>query len=217
VRLRLRPGGAMALARGIVVVSGLGLAACSGSGGSTGGGFTDRISSMVYSPPPKPGQGPTRDEDLECPPLDVRQGASTITVYGPGEQASTNVRYQATVAQLARECSVQGATMNIKVGLQGRIIMGPAGGPGRLDIPVRIALVHEGPAPKTIWTKLYKVAVDIPGGQPHVAFTHVEDNVTFPKPTAGDLEAYVIYTGFDQVGAKATESKPRGRRGTRAR
>ena len=60
------------------------------------------------------------------------------------------------------------------------------------------------------------VAVDIPGGQPHVNFTHVEDNLTFPKPRGNDLEAYVIYTGFDQAGVKAAE-KPRGRRGTRSR
>ena len=50
----------------------------------------------------------------------------------------------------------------IKVGVQGRIILGPAGAPGQLTLPVRIALVKEGLEPKTIWTKLYMVPVVMP-------------------------------------------------------
>ena len=33
---------------------------------------------------------------------------------------------------------------------QGRIIIGPAGGPGKVDVPLRIAVVQEGVKPKTI-------------------------------------------------------------------
>jgi hypothetical protein len=184
------------------------------SASSTGSGISDRMSSMLFGSPAQQGQGAVEPDNPDCPPLDVRQGASTITVYGSGEQAATNVRYQATVGQLARECAVLGATMTIKVGLQGRIILGPVGGPGRLDVPIRFALVQEGPEPKTIWTKLYKVAVDIPAGQTNVSFVHIEDNITFPKPKSSELEAYVIYAGFDQQGLR---EQPRARRGRPAR
>jgi hypothetical protein len=151
----------------------------------------------------------TRTEpDLpDCPALDVRQGASTIVVYGAGEQSANNVRWQATVGETARECALAGGTMTVKVGMQGRIIIGPAGGAGRLDVPVRYAVVHEGPEPKTVWTKLYKIPVDIPAGQPNVPFVHV-DTVTFPKPPGDALESYVIYIGFDQT----AKEQPRGRR-----
>jgi hypothetical protein len=178
-------------------------------------GFTDRMNSYLFGPPAQPGQGPAEPEDPDCPPIDVRQGASTITVYGSGDQAATNVRYQATVGQLARECAVLGATMTMKVGLQGRIILGPVGGPGRLDVPIRLALVQEGPDPKPIWTKLYRVPVEIPPGQTNVPFVHIEDNMTFPKPSAAALEAYVIYAGFDRQGLK--EQPARGRRQRSAR
>lgn len=188
--------------------------ATTGSGGSaTGGtaGFADRMSSMVFGPPAKPGAGKAeRADDPECPPLDVRQGASTVTVHGTGERSATNVRYQATVGQLARECAVLGATMSVKIGLQGRVILGPVGGPGRLEVPVRFALVREGPEPKTIWTQLYKVPVDIPPGQTNVPFVHIDDNISFPNPSASELEAYVFYVGFDQQGAR---EPARGRRG----
>jgi hypothetical protein len=172
------------------------------------------MTSALFGPPARPGQGAAEPDRTHCPPLDVRQGASTITVYGSGDRVATNVRYQATVAELARECAALGATMTIKVGLQGRVILGPVGGPGRLDVPVRFALVQEGPEPKTIWTKLYKLSVEIPAGQTNVPFTHIEDNLTFPKPRPSELEAYVIYAGFDQQGLR---EEPRGRRGRRGR
>ena len=49
--------------------------------------------------------------------------------------------------------------MTIKLGVQGRIILGPGGGPGQVDVPLRFALVEEGMQPKTIWTKFYQVPV----------------------------------------------------------
>lgn len=154
-------------------------------------------------------QRPKEEEEFTCPVVDIRNGASTITVYGTGEQTATNVRYQATIAQTARECSALGATMTVKVGMQGRIILGPLGGPGQLEVPIRLAVVHEGPEPKTIWTKLYRVPVNIPAGQGNVPFVHVEQDVTFGKPKAADLEMYVVYVGFDQLALK--EPKPKAK------
>lgn len=199
------------VSRMLTCVSVAALAGCSGLGSAppattgsgpatdTSPGFADRMSSMVFGPPAKPGQGKVEPRDPpECPVIDVRQGASTVTVYGSGEQAPTNVRYQATVAQLARECAILGPTMTAKVGLQGRVILGPAGGPGRLEVPIRFALVREGPEPRTIWTQFYRVPVDIPTGQTNVPFVHIDDKISFPTPSASEADAYVFYVGFDQ-------------------
>lgn len=177
-------------------------AANTGQAGSSSSSFTDRLNNFFFGPPAQPGRGTAPDEHPECPTVDVRQGASTIPVYGPGEAVATNLRYQATIGQMARECAVLGATMKIKVGVQGRIILGPVGGPGQLQVPVRIALVHEGPEPKTLWTKLTKVPVAIPAGQTNVTFVHVEEDLAIPKPKAADVESYIIYVGFDQAEVK---------------
>jgi hypothetical protein len=173
------------------------------------GSFLDRMKNLFSTPSPQPQQKPQEEDAPSCPVLDIRSGASTITVHAAGEQVATNVRYQATIAQTARECAALGATMTVKVGLQGRIILGPQGGPGQLDVPIRLAVVQEGPEPKTIWTKLYRVPVTIPAGQGNVPFVHVEQDVTFPMPKPADLDMYVVYVGFDQLGAK--EQKPSGK------
>ena len=140
--------------------------------------------------------------------MDVRQGASTLSVASTSDPAAMTIRYQGTIVQLARECAAAAGNLTIKAGVQGRIILGPAGGPGQLDIPLRYALVREGPEPKTIWTKLYKIPVIVPEGQTNVTFTHVEDDMTVPRPKSNDLQAYILYVGFDALAAAEKPKKP---------
>jgi hypothetical protein len=203
----------------------LALAACSSapattdttsSTASSSGSFTQRVTQLFSSSPSQGAAAGAAADELECPVVDVRQGASTLTTYGPGENTSTNVRYQASIGQTARECAFVGANMTIKVGVQGRIIIGPLGAPSKLDIPVRLALVHEGPEPKTLWTRLYKVPVAIAGGQSNVPFVHVEEGIVIPKPRAADLESYVIYVGFDQQAQRPEPAPRRARTSSRS-
>ncbi len=141
------------------------------------------------------------NQDVDCPAVDIRQGASTYSVNTPGPDASAlALRYQGVIGQTARECAALGATLTIKLGVQGRIILGPAGTSGQIDVPMRFALVREGPEPKTVWTKFYKIPVTIPPGQTNVPFVYVEEDLTVPTPKPDDLEAYVIYVGFDPLG-----------------
>lgn len=152
-----------------------------------------------------------------CPGVDIRAGASTLNIAAKSAQATAgDLRYQVSFGQTARECSLQGSTMALKVGVQGRVIIGPMGGPGRVDVPLRYAVVREGPEPKTIVTKFKRIAVTVAPDQTHVQFVDVEEGLAFPIPSGPDLEAYVIYVGFDEVGdrdekrsAKSTKQPPK--------
>ena len=76
--------------------------------------------------------GAAADTDLECPTVDVRIGAATLMIGskpGEGEPAALDLRYQGTILRTARECRVSAGVMTMKVGIEGRIITGPAGGP----------------------------------------------------------------------------------------
>ncbi|HML11748.1 MAG TPA: hypothetical protein VK456_00495 [Xanthobacteraceae bacterium] len=182
------------------------------SGGSS---FTQRIKNM-FSSGSSSGQekvaatapsGP--DPNLDCPSVTVRSGAATLAVNAPGvEPSATNLRFQATIAQTARECAVNAGNMTMKVGIQGRVILGPDGTPGKIEVPMRLALVREGIEPRTVWTKLYRVQVMVPPGETNVPFVQVEEAMTFPVPSRSDLEAYVVYVGFDPS-ALAPPEKPR--------
>jgi hypothetical protein len=128
-----------------------------------------------------------------------------------------DLRYQLSFGQTARECAVQGGTLSIKVGVQGRVILGPMGGPGQVDIPLRYAVVREGPQPKTVVTKFKRISVTVPPAQTHVQFVDIEEGLTFPLPSRSEVDAYVVYVGFDEIGDKNEKKPPKTAKKTTTR
>ena len=153
------------------------------------------------------------DTDFDCPDVQVRTGAATLMIGSKpgetGEPAALDLRYQGTIIRTARECHVNAGLITMKVGIEGRVITGPAGGPGAIDVPLRIAIVQEGPNPKTITSKFVRIPVTITGAIDRVIFTHVQDDIAFPLPAVpADIEAYVVYVGFDAMAAPPKKEKP---------
>jgi hypothetical protein len=148
---------------------------------------------------------------VDCPGVDIRQGAATLSMAAKTAQAPTaaDLRYQLSFGQFARECRAADGSLSIKVGVQGRVVVGPQGGPGNVDVPLRYAVVREGPEPKTIVTRFKRVAVTVGPGDTNVGFTDVEDGLSFPIPPAAELEAYVVYVGFDEIGDKPAKPAPK--------
>lgn len=182
-------------------------------------GFADRFRSLFGSSseaqaaaPAQAGGTTLSALDVDCPPVDIRQGASTLQMTAPGSDNAMALRYQATFGRTARQCSVNAGTLAIKIGVQGRLILGPAGGPGETMVPLRYALVKEGIEPTTIWSKLYMLPVAVPPGQPNVPFTHVAEDMAVPVPPGNDIEKYVIYVGFDPQGVTQEKKKPAARK-----
>jgi hypothetical protein len=170
---------------------------------SSDGSFTSRVKSFFSGDSGKL-SSPAESGEIGCPGVEYRQGAATWTVNGPAiENTALSVKYQASLLQTARECIVGDGSVTIKVGVQGRIVVGPAGGPGTLNIPLRYALVREGVQPKTLWTRLFTVPVSIESGQPNLTWLHVEEVMTVSRWSAKEQEALVIYVGFDPSGGSA--------------
>jgi hypothetical protein len=194
----------------------LAIAGCSSAGGD-GTSFGERFSqSLTTGTPTAPAPAATTGAttNLEtCPNVDIRSGAGTIAINSNARDPSaTQLRYQISVAQTARECANVAGNLNIKVGMQGRVVLGPAGAPGSLEVPVRYALVDDGPQPKTVYSKLYRVPVSIADGQSSVTFTHIEEAMSVPMPTPAVFDRYVIYVGFDPLGSAQERQKPAKKR-----
>jgi hypothetical protein len=168
--------------------------------------ISDKLNSWFFGGPAQDKANPANANtpaEIDCPGVEVRQGASTLAINTPGAEAGPmTTRYQVTIGQTARECAALGGVMTMKVGVQGRVLLGPAGGPGQVDIPLRLAVVQEGPEPKPIIGKFARLSVTVPPGQTTVPFVHVEQDLTFPMPRGKLLEAYVVYVGFDPAPAK---------------
>src|SRR5262249_21010700 len=122
---------------------------------------------------------------------------------------ATNLRYQVGLSTTARECRLAAPNVvSVKVGLQGRAILGPQGQPGTtIDVPIRLAVVYDGVPARTVATRLERVQVTIPTDGSNVLFSHVADAMEFPMPKASELDQYVVYIGFDPVGAQEMERR----------
>lgn len=154
---------------------------------------------------------PSLPANFDCPSVQVRTGASTLTSSAnPAEPSAMNLRYQVTVTTTARECRLgPDNTVSMKVGMQGRVILGPEGGnPGTVNVPIRFAVVRETIETKVIATKLDRVAVTIPPNDSNVLFTHVTEGLDFPMPRGADIDYYLVYIGFDPAGAEPEAKKP---------
>lgn len=162
----------------------------------------------------------TQQANVDCPLIDIRQGAATLTIPPPspdGSNDAMSLKYQGTFVRAARDCKVAAGQLVMKIGIEGRIIVGPAGGPGEVSVPLRIAVVDQPTStPKTIFTKLIIIPVAVTSADTGATFTHIEDNVAFPLPTSAELDNYIVYIGFDPIGA-AQEERVRPRAAPRVK
>jgi hypothetical protein len=161
---------------------------------------------------PAEGQSPNQGQDtsgLNCPPVAIRAGASTYAVAAPGKQPIGNdLKFQATITKTARECSINGGEITARIGIQGRIIAGPAGAPTSVQVPLRVAVVQGGVSEKTIATKAYQTTVNMTESGSSEPFTLVAEDLTYPAPSAAVSDDYIFYIGFDPQALKP-EPKPK--------
>ncbi|WP_187436141.1 hypothetical protein [Bradyrhizobium hipponense] len=207
-----------ALRRGSVIALALSVSCATISPGAAQS-LTDRFKGLFggtsdepaqSKPAPAPGQPPA-DDEIDCPQVTVRAGASTYAVGANGKQAVGNdVRFQASITKMARECARNGGDITVRVGIQGRVIAGPAGAPTSVDVPLRVAVVQGGIGEKVIASKAYRTKVEMSEAG-SVPFTFVAEDLSYPMPSAAVADSYIFYVGFDPQ-ALSPEPKPRGKK-----
>lgn len=179
--------------------------------------LTDRFKSLFGGKPdqpaettvPSPDQPPGGQAEVVCPPVTIRAGASTYAVAAPGKQPVGNdVRYQASITKMARECIRNGSEITARVGIQGRVIAGPAGAPSSVEVPLRIAVVQGGVGEKVIASKAYRTMVEM-SEDGSVPFTFVAEDMVYPVPSTAVADSYIFYIGFDP---QALGPEPKARR-----
>jgi hypothetical protein len=149
---------------------------------------------------------PLSAEELQCPPIEIDEGGAAARVGGP-ENAS--VRYQFAISQTARECApLSNNQFSLKVGVSGRLLIGPAGKPGAYSAPLRVT-VHDENTKKDAFTKVYKIEASVPdaGDAP---FNLVTEPIVLPMTRTELADDYTLTVGFDNGKTAATPApKPK--------
>ena len=101
--------------------------------------------------------------------------------------------------------------MTIRVGVEGRVLVGPKGGPGNVTVPLRIAWCRKARSRERSDQILF-VTGDHPAGCDQAAFTQVEDDLTFPLPPDKNDSRYVsMSASIPRVPCPARRSRRRRR------
>lgn len=157
---------------------------------------------------------PQSDISVDCPVIEVQDGTASVRVY-KGGQANSDVRYGFSMGDVARECSKIGDQLQLKVGVEGRVLIGPAGAPGTFTVPIRFAVRNDN-SQKVLYSQLARVSATVAPSDTQAGFTYVTEPFSVPFVGRPD-EDFTILVGFDtsaRAGADATDKpakrKPRG-------
>jgi len=154
--------------------------------------------------PPPPPEAPSG-----CPTIGILDGTQSQRVMAPGGSDNQSVRYQYSLFNVGRECTISGGRIALKVGAGGRVLLGPAGSAGHFDIPIRVVVFSE-VSQKPVESKLFRVPASVPTGQAGAPFQFVSDNLVVPMAAGQHGTDYSIKVGFDAKGTDAAgPAKPR--------
>jgi hypothetical protein len=194
----------------------LALAGCgSSSSSSSGPSAFQKFGNVVMfqsTTPPAPSErsltaGPAgqsladEEETLVCPEVIISDGGAAIRAQsGPD---SSSLRHQISITNVARECTATGGGgFRLKVGAEGRILIGPAGSPGTYGATLTTQVLR---GTTVVARRASRVGGTIPSGQGGVDFVHVEEGIVVPAGR-GDVE---IIVGLSAGGATPARARRR--------
>jgi len=183
---------------GLIRLAAVAVVALAISGCSMGSMFGGNKTSQQYantnaSPSEMAAVDPLPAIATECPEIKVRPGSEAIFFYGGGKVGDPrDLHYQASFDRQSRNCVVSNGLITVKMGVSGRVLLGPKGTESSIDVPIRFAVERDEVA---VYTERYVLPVPISGQSGD--FVKVVENVTIPYIGG---ETIIIWVGFDPRG-----------------
>jgi hypothetical protein len=131
----------------------------------------------------------------ECPPIKVREGGEALFKYTDNSKPNPRqLNWQAVIENQSRNCVVSNGKITVKMGVVGRLLLGPAGSIDTAELPLRFAIERDGTA---VFSEKYTIPVQIVAGTQSAEFVKVVENVEIPYLGG---ESITIWVGFDPRG-----------------
>lgn len=187
----------------VLVAIGIALAGCASQGDGPSPTEQRIVTAVLFGGRALPAP-PETVREFGCPSATLLDGTG---VYRSGDSGTARgVSYQAWINDIARECMPQGNLMRIKVGIQGRFILGENGKPGTYTVPIRVA-VRRGE--ETVLSRLLSASVSVPASDTQSPFVLVDDSITVTIGADDPGDEYKILIGIDPQGQRAAPRKRR--------
>lgn len=128
----------------------------------------------------------------ECPPIKVRNGGEALYGYAGNRLGDPNaLNFQAVIDKQSRNCVVSNGLITVKMGVIGRLLLGPAGDKRDFTLPLRFAVERDQQA---VFSERYDIPVKVTAPNQSEEFVKVVENVAIPYIGGEDI---TIWVGFD--------------------
>lgn len=179
---------------GLVLVAGV-LAAC---GGATQPGSVANTVLLGASNPPPPIDLERFGAKVKCPPLSIRPGTESFSVYEGDESSAYAVRYQANISDTASECRLDDDVMTIRIGVRGRLLAGPKRRPGPLSVPLPLRIAVTSGPDSVVYSELHLISTELTETETSKAWLRVIEDIRLPA--SGALRVFVGFDDADRPG-----------------
>lgn len=130
----------------------------------------------------------------ECPPIRVKDGTETLFAYeGNRIGDARSLQFQAVIDGQSRNCVVSNGLITVKMGVVGRLLLGPKPATNSLNLPLRFVVERDS---VPVFNQVYNVPVAVTPPSQSEEFVKVVENVAIPYLGG---ESVVIYVGFDPL------------------
>ena len=137
-----------------------------------------------------------------CPQMLIWAREKHLTVYEGGRTGDgLSIIHQGEITKVARECEFAPGQVTIKFGFSGRVLMGPKGQPGIVQLPVS-AFITDGNRER-VQSDTIKVDVTMPPDTPIGYFSTVR-TLTLKIQEGARPADYKLFVGFDKASPEAT-------------
>ncbi len=153
-----------------------------GGSGEGGGGGGSLMAPKAFDP-----------NDVYCPNVFVPDGGAAIQSFAGAAGDNTRLRHQIVVSRLSRECRAMGdGSVSVRVGVELRAMLGPAGAPGRFDAPVTVSITY---GDKPVMSRPHRVTIPIPAGTAQGEASLIENDLVVPADKAWGYDIEVTLAG----------------------
>lgn len=131
-----------------------------------------------------------------CPQFVVWPSDRRLTKYADGKQGdSLAVIYRGEITKNARECNISPGSVSIKYGVAGRVLLGPQGQSGSVDLPIVIHVTDRNR--NKISSQRFTVPVSVSRENP-IGYFSIVRNIAFDiQPGVRPLD-YKVFVAFER-------------------
>lgn len=131
-----------------------------------------------------------------CPKVVVNTRDNNLTIYEPGRAGDgLAIMHRGEITKTARECQIAPGKVTVKYGFSGRVLMGPRGQSGMVNLPINITVV-DSKREKVAADKM-KIDTTIAVENPIGYFSAVR-TVTFDVPEGARPGEFEVNIGFER-------------------